>query len=510
VNRPVAQQASSTPAGTIPGIKPWQPGAASHEPFPWIILTVLTTVGAVLRIVGLDEGLWLDEIKMLIDSVRPSLLQILTSYPTNNQHPLYAVLAHVSVTFFGEHPWSLRLPAMLFGVASIPLIYLVGIQFTTRTEALLTSGLLTVSYHHIWFSQNARGYTALAFWALLATFLLMRMLATGKSRYLVCYVAASALGVYTHLTMVFVVAGHAVLIGGLMLFPATRKEIHWQRPVMGFVLAGVLSFLFYFPVLPDVHNAFLVKHSTIQMATPPWALLEMLRGLKVGLGTGAAVLTAGLLLLLGGWSYFRQSPFAAGLFFVPGMLMMAAAVVLHRPTFPRFFFFMIGFGLLTMTRGGMRFGEILSRLPGYARRFPAAGNRLGVIVVSAMMVAFTLTLNELYRYPKQDFVRAMQYVNSHAQPSDIVATVGLTGFPYREYYHQPWERADTIDELGALLLRGQRVWVIYTLLDRVKGGTPDVMRALENDFSTERVFPGTLSEGEVIVGMAEPNNASPK
>jgi len=477
-----------------------------HEPFPWVILASLTIVGAILRVIGIDEGLWLDEIKTLLDSVRLPFLQILTVYPSNNQHQLYSVLAHLSIMVFGEHPWSLRLPALLFGVATIPLVYLVGALFTTRTEALLASALLTFSYHHIWFSQNARGYTALAFWTLLATYLLFRMLTDRNLRYIVSYAVVSALGIYTHLTMVFVVISHAVLIGGLMMSPAMRKNIQWRWLVMGFTLAGMLALIVYAPLILDIQHWFMETYRSSPVTNKIWAMLELLRELEVGFGTSSVLLGLGVLLLLGFWSYIRQSPYVAGLFVAPGILFMAVAWLLRHAVFPRFFFFLIGFGLLILTRGAMVLGEMLSRRLGHANLFSGRASRLGVTIVILMVAASAYSLKGLYLLPKQDFEQAAQYVNDHAQPSEIVAAVGLAGFTYLDYYQETWERVNTLEELEALRLRGRRVWVIYTLLDRIKGTIPDVLHALEKEFSPVAVFPGTLNEGEIIVGVAEPLN----
>ena len=53
--------------------------------------------------------------------------------------------------------------------------------------AVMTGLLLTLSWHHIWFSQNARGYTILLFGTVLATDLLLRALRDGLWRYWVGY-----------------------------------------------------------------------------------------------------------------------------------------------------------------------------------------------------------------------------------------------------------------------------------------------------------------------------------
>src|SRR5262249_6175177 len=120
-------------------------------------LVALTILAAILRTFGLDRGLWFDEIVTLVESVRPPPAQIVAAYGVNN-HPLYSVAAHGSVAAFGEHVWSLRLPAVIFGTLGIPALYWLGTSITTRVEALVGAAFLAVSYHHIWFSQNARGY----------------------------------------------------------------------------------------------------------------------------------------------------------------------------------------------------------------------------------------------------------------------------------------------------------------------------------------------------------------
>ena len=87
------------------------------------VLTAILLIGAALRIYGLISGLWYDEIVTLVESVRPSLREIVTHFPSNNDHLLYSVLGHLSIGIFGEHAWSLRPPAFVFGVLSLLLVY---------------------------------------------------------------------------------------------------------------------------------------------------------------------------------------------------------------------------------------------------------------------------------------------------------------------------------------------------------------------------------------------------
>lgn len=164
--------------------------AGSDDRAPWGWLALLTLLAATMRAVGLDQQLWYDEMLLAVRWMPLGLGEIATTYTSQNQHMLYSLLARIAVGLFGEHNWALRLPAVLFGVAAVPALFFCARMMATggthegrleagatkgaRREALLASALLAVSYHHVWFSQNARGYTGLALWTLVTTYFFLR------------------------------------------------------------------------------------------------------------------------------------------------------------------------------------------------------------------------------------------------------------------------------------------------------------------------------------------------
>ncbi len=81
-----------------------------------LAMAATIAVAAALRFYGLGSSLWYDEIVTLVESARRPVLEILTYFPDVNVHPLYSLLAHVSLETFGESNWALRLPACVFGV----------------------------------------------------------------------------------------------------------------------------------------------------------------------------------------------------------------------------------------------------------------------------------------------------------------------------------------------------------------------------------------------------------
>jgi len=479
--------------------------AAAQERAPWIALIALMSLAAVLRAIGLDGGLWWDEIRTLIHSVRSPLTQIVTTFPSNNQHTLYSVLAHASIALFGDEAWSLRLPAALFGVATIPALYFLAREFVGRAEALLGCLLLAVSYHHVWFSQNARGYTTLGCLAVLSTALLLRGLRSGKMGCYVGYGVTAALGAYTHLTMVFVVIAHALactlILGIPRLDRAARQR--WRAPATGFALAAALTLALYAPMLADVRQFFMKVPKAPPVATPAWAAAELMRGLQIGFGTAISALAGGLLLACGLWSYYRQSRFLLALFVLPGLITVAAAVALGRPIFPRFLFFLSGFGALIVVRGALEAGAwIMRRWRG--RTSVGEVNAAGIVVVVAIAAASAISLRANYRYPKQDFAGALRYVSTHRAESDPVVTAGAATFPYRDYFHQPWTAVTSPADIDAVRAQGRPVWVVYTLADYLEAGAPRVLKTLRDECRVEAVFRGTVAGGDVTVCVLPP------
>ncbi len=464
----------------------------------------LTILAAALRIVRLDAGLWYDEIVTLVEFVKPPLADVVSAFPDSNNHPLYSVLAHLSAGFFGEHAWSLRLPAVLFGVASVPMLYWLGTEVTRRVEAASAAALLAVSYHGIWFSQNARGYTVLLFWTMLATRIIIRLHRFPGPRLAIAYAIVAALGVYTHLTMVFIIAAHAMVWMLWSLWqpePATSSGGYFKYLLLAFGLSAVFSAALYAPMLGQVIQ-FMSRpaQAAAAIATPTWAVAEVLKGLRVGFGI-VGVLAAVGLALVGIVSYGRESRATVLLFLMPGIVTLAGVLVMRAPLRPRFFFSLLGFALLLLVRGAMESGAFVGRRWPTARRL--AGRKGGPVdqgVGLAMVVIIALlslvSLPYAYAYPKQDFDGALGFLRDHRAGSDPVGTAGLASYPFSRYYHLPWSQIETREEFDRLRANGQRTWMVYSFPEYME---PTLVESLRHYCEVERVFRGTLDGGDVIV-----------
>ena len=462
----------------------------------------LTVIALALRFVYLDSGLWIDEITSLVFQYRLPVTEVFTSYADDNQHPLYAVLASVSISVFGEHAWSIRLPAVLFGAASVPALYLLGAEVSNRREGLLSAALLTFSYHHVWFSQNARGYTAIALSAILCSYYFVRLLREPKTRDAWLYGLIAALGCYAHLTMVFIVVGHFLTYLLVLAFPGEpgRRFTRWKLPFVALVLAALMTLLLYGPIFAEVIDYFLNSPSVLRgVSTPMWAFTEAIRSLSIGFGTGLVVLVAVMMALAGLVSFLRTNPVVSGSFIFPIIVTILGALLARGTMYPRFFFALIGISILIGVRGVMvTFGwGARQLLRGDDRESRSIGIAVVVVVFGILISAVSLTRN--YQYPKMDFQGARNWVEANAGPQDRIVMVGVAARPYRIYYEVDWPEVKMAADLHPPLAEDGSVWVVYTFGRYIAKSLPEVMVEIRDGCVGEKRFRGTLGGGDIVV-----------
>jgi mannosyltransferase len=465
-----------------------------------VILTIILLAASALRLYDLDAGLWHDEILTYVKFARMPAGEIISTYDTQNQNFLYSLLVRACFGIFGDDAWSLRLPAVMFGVASIWAMYFFARQAVNKREALLAAALLTFSYHHIWFSQNARGYTGLLFWTLLSSGLFLMVLREGRLQLWLAYAVSSAFGVYTQMTMVFVIVSHLTAYGTTLF--VRRRETwpdRWTGLFVGFGLTGFLILLLHALVLPQVLSTVVGQESTVPAwKNPLWTLLELYKGLSVGMVDGAVAVIALGVFCLGLWSIGRTNGLFLQLLFVPPLLCAAINMAMGHHLWPRFFFFTFGFGALVVVRGTMFLGQLMTR---FLKLAPAKSITLGTVLCAGLIVASALSVRSAYA-PKQDFKGALEFVISNSEPGDAIATAGLATFTYQNLYKVNWKSVDSLEALNAVRAGAKRTWLLYTFPTHMAAVYPDIMAAIQSDFGIVKRFPGTVGDGTVFVARS--------
>ena len=111
---------------------------AAEEPVSrheWLALAAILLLALVLRVIGLNAQLWYDEILTLTDFVRKPYGELVGDFSSLNNHMFYSLQARASILAFGESAWALRLPAMLYGVASLVVLWRMGREAAGRRAA---------------------------------------------------------------------------------------------------------------------------------------------------------------------------------------------------------------------------------------------------------------------------------------------------------------------------------------------------------------------------------------
>ena len=171
------------------------------------VVVLVIAVGAALRISQLGLGVIYDEAFTYTDYASKPIGFILSNYASPNNHILHTLLVKLSCTVFGVHLWSLRLPALLAGIAAMPLFYVFVRAMFNRYIALIALSFVAASGALIEYSALARGYSLT--WAfMLCAMIAGRHFAKSNNMVSALLVAAfNALGMWAVTTMVYAALG---------------------------------------------------------------------------------------------------------------------------------------------------------------------------------------------------------------------------------------------------------------------------------------------------------------
>src|SRR5678815_4844579 len=105
----------------------------------------VTALAAVCRVVALSQPMRYDESVTWAYFVGRSWTTIISQYQFPNNHVLFSLLAKATSSLAAWQPWALRLPALIAGIAIVPLTWAVGRRFADRDSALLGAALAGAS-----------------------------------------------------------------------------------------------------------------------------------------------------------------------------------------------------------------------------------------------------------------------------------------------------------------------------------------------------------------------------
>ncbi|MFH1150722.1 MAG: glycosyltransferase family 39 protein [Actinomycetota bacterium] len=192
-----------------------------------------------------------DEAETFVNFAAKPLSTVVSYYPYPNNQIFHTLLVHLNTRLLGAEPWAVRFPALLAGIAVIPLTYIAIRKFFSHEPALLATGLTVVAWPLISFSGNARGYTILTLLFLFMMLSAHRALMKNDALSWVALVVLATIGFYTAPTMLYFFGGLALwlLLSALRGDTTARPSRIVYRLAVSCLLVIVLVLLLYAPAL---------------------------------------------------------------------------------------------------------------------------------------------------------------------------------------------------------------------------------------------------------------------
>ena len=398
----------------------------------WLPFTAILSLATFLRLFRLGtQSLWLDEAFSLI-LAQQGWSSIIANTARDTMPPLYYLLLHPFLSVNNSEA-SGRLLSALLGILTIPVIWSLGRRLFGRRVALLSALLLAINPFHIYYSQEARMYSQLGLFGLLAALCFFAAWQEGQARYWAVFVLSATATLYTHNTAF-------LLFLALGFFALLHWRQAWQRrKELALSLTGIaVLFLPWAARLPGqvgrVGGGFWLEAPPILKLLTTLALFLFGYALPPALSVAALIvaLFAVFATALISWRVLREGTadrlaltFLLCLFFVP--LLSSYLISLVYPIYLARTLMISALALLLLVAWG------LTRIP----------HPVALLLALAGLALIGTSLFNYYAnpdYAKPPLREAAAYVAAHYQPGDTILHISDSSYLTFAYYQPQLER----------------------------------------------------------------------
>ncbi|WP_164707803.1 glycosyltransferase family 39 protein [Paraburkholderia phosphatilytica] len=250
-----------------------------------ISIVVIAILAAALRIFHLDYlSLWNDEIftHYYYELFGPHFL-LTTGLTIEPTPPLYYFMLEAWMRVFGHGAVPMRALSVCASLVALPLVFLLAREVATRKVAIVAALLFALSPMAIYFSQEARVYMLTVVWTSLMLLGIARYLRRGRASHLALYAASAIVAMYSHSTMMFLIAACNVVVIAVLLI---ARKAGTPATLRGWLAANVVVGVIAVPLLFIM--ASIGQHGTGLSWIPPFSPRDIavaLSGLVAGIIT---------------------------------------------------------------------------------------------------------------------------------------------------------------------------------------------------------------------------------
>jgi mannosyltransferase len=397
-------------------------GEAAGSRDSTLLLWGIVALGAALRFIALGaKSFWLDEIASVV----------IARIPGNSfWHWLWTEEGNMALYYVMLRPWlgihlgesTVRLLSVLPGIASLPIIYLLGRRLFGRNVGLLAALFLALSTCSVVYSQEARGYSWLLLGTIVSTHLFARLIERPTYAMALGYALAVGVTFYFHYFGLLVPLAHAVSLVALS---------KGRRPWRQLLFAGVIVGAFAVPVLwmvhiqPARHLDWVQKPSLLEIYH-----LGVFLAAESGKGVGPVLLLLELTLIgvffqtmlalqrnnRATWDYWAHALVASGL--LTPMVFTLLVSVMRPVFFHRFLIICLPAWLLAVAVGASALAQ----------------RRMRVLAVAAVCVLSLVSTAISYSREREDWRGVANYIIMHATAQDrVLYYEGVGNFATESY-----------------------------------------------------------------------------
>ena len=182
------------------------PSPSSPLDFPtkeWIYLAGILLLATAVRAALLGESAYYDEVWTMAEIDAPSFAEFWTaqrkSDPPSAVIAFYFSLLYFVCAAFGPGLLTGRIFSLVFGIATIALVYALGKRLDNARTGLLAALFLSLSLVHVYYSVEVRMYSLMLFLATLSVYTFVRLLQKPSKGLWAIHVMTNGFLVWTHL-----------------------------------------------------------------------------------------------------------------------------------------------------------------------------------------------------------------------------------------------------------------------------------------------------------------------
>jgi mannosyltransferase len=213
------------------------------------LVAAIILIGCITRFYALDfQSPWLDEVHTINETApNLSLSEIFDLIKiTEPAPPLYFIVCHYLVKFFGYTILTLRIFSAVVGVLGILAIYYLGKEMFDRKVGTISAVFLLFNFFHIFYSQEARVYSLFFLSSTLSFYFFVRFIKAPTLISSLLYGLGASLLIYSHYFGFFVLASQCLILLYLLTLGRSSSVAALFKYS---IVAGLITILLFIPSL---------------------------------------------------------------------------------------------------------------------------------------------------------------------------------------------------------------------------------------------------------------------